>query len=164
MLRPMISTDLERVLSWRNHPDVRRYMYTQHIIQFSEHCAWFERASADPKKRLMVFETDDEPLGFASLSEVAAGGIAEWGFYTAPEAKRGTGRQLGREVLRFAFSKCQLHKLCGEVLGYNEPSIRFHLSLGFLREATLREQHFDGKTYHDVLRFGLLSNELPDLS
>lgn len=31
-VRPMVATDLERVLGWRNHPEVRRHMYTQHAI------------------------------------------------------------------------------------------------------------------------------------
>lgn len=41
-IRPMVYADLERVLAWRNHPDVRRYMYTQHEITLDEHQRWYE--------------------------------------------------------------------------------------------------------------------------
>jgi len=33
------------------------------------------------------------------------------------------------------------------------------LRLGFQREGVLRQQHFDGQQYHDVVCFGLLANE-----
>jgi UDP-4-amino-4,6-dideoxy-N-acetyl-beta-L-altrosamine N-acetyltransferase len=52
-----------------------------------------------------------------------------------------------------------LHKLCGQALAFNERSIRFHQNLGFRREGVLRQQHFDGEQYHDVVCFGLLASE-----
>jgi hypothetical protein len=36
-VRPMADADVERVLAWRNHLKVRRYMYTQHEITLDEH-------------------------------------------------------------------------------------------------------------------------------
>ena len=98
-LRPMTQEDLERVLTWRNHEDVRRYMYTQHEISLAEHTRWFERASQDPSRHLLVFEYNATPLGFINLHQIAPGGVAEWGFYAAPDAIKGTGRQLGRAAL-----------------------------------------------------------------
>jgi UDP-4-amino-4,6-dideoxy-N-acetyl-beta-L-altrosamine N-acetyltransferase len=155
----MKESDLERVLSWRNHPEVRRYMYTQHAISLEEHARWFARVSQDPERHLLVFEIDKSPLGFISIHPIASGGIADWGFYAAPDAPKGTGRALGQAALRYAFEAACLHKLCGQALAFNERSIRFHLSLGFQREGVLRQQHFDGQHYHDVVCFGLLANE-----
>lgn len=159
VLRSMGPEDLERVLAWRNHDDVRRYMYNQHEITLAEHGAWFERASRDPARHLLVFEVDGLPLGFVNLHQIAPGGIADWGFYTAPDAPRGTGRRLGRAALEYAFRDAALHKLCGEALAYNERSINFHLNLGFVQEGLLREQHFDGRQYCDVVCFGLLASD-----
>lgn len=160
-LRAMREDDLERVLSWRNHPEVRRYMYSQHEIGLDEHRRWFERAAQDPARHLLVFEKDGLPRGFVNLSLIASGGIADWGFYVAPEAPKGTGRLLGRSALDYAFIEVGLHKVCGQALAYNERSIRFHRSLGFLEEGTLRDQHHDGQRYHDVVCFGLLAAEWP---
>lgn len=158
-VRPMTNEDLERVLAWRNHEEVRRYMYTQHEISLAEHSRWFERASQDSSRHLLVFESDAVPLGFINLHQIALGGVADWGFYVAPDAPKGTGRQLGQTALQHAFTHLGLHKLCGQALGFNERSIKFHRSLDFRQEGILREQHFDGQSYHDVVCFGLLASE-----
>ena len=155
----MESRDLEQVLGWRNHPEIRRYMYTQHAITLEEHSRWFDRKSADPDFHLLIFEVEDRPLGFINIHQIAAGGIADWGFYAAPDAPKGTGRQLGQAALHHAFVESGLHKLCGQVLAFNKSSIRYHLSLGFTQEGILRHQHFDGQQHHDVVCFGLLASE-----
>jgi UDP-4-amino-4,6-dideoxy-N-acetyl-beta-L-altrosamine N-acetyltransferase len=156
-IRPMSHQDLRVVLEWRNHENVRRYMYTQHEIRMEEHSEWFARASVDPKRHLLIFEKNSQPLGFVNISEIASGGIAEWGFYTAPDAPQGTGSALGRVTLDYAFLSLGLHKICGQAIELNERSIQFHLKLGFLNEGVLQKHHFDGKLYHNVWCFGLLS-------
>ena len=158
-VRRMSEEDLVLVLSWRNHPEVRRYMYTQHEISLEEHTRWFARASHDPERHLLVFEIDKTPRGFINIHQIANGGIAHWGFYAAPDAPKGSGRPLGQAALRYAFEAVGLHKLCGQALVFNERSIRFHLDLGFQREGVLRQQHFDGQQYHDVVCFGQLASE-----
>lgn len=155
----MAATDLAMVLAWRNHPEVRRYMYTQHEISLDEHRRWFERASPDPQRHLLIFEDGPNALGFINVHQIAPGGIADWGFYAAPDAPKGTGRALGNAALRYAFADAGLHKLCGQALAFNERSIQFHGMLGFTQEGILRQQHFDGQHYHDVLCFGLLAHE-----
>lgn len=155
----MVHADLELVLAWRNHPDVRNYMYTQHEITLAEHQRWFERSLPDPKKHLLVFEENQQSRGFVNLNEVGSGGIADWGFYAAPDAPKGSGRQLGRAALGYAFTQLKLHKVNGQALAYNQRSIRFHQTLGFQQEGILRDQHFDGECYHDVICFGLLGHE-----
>lgn len=153
----MVREDLEQVLFWRNHPDVRRYMYTQHEIALSEHLHWFESASKQPGRHLLIYESVEKPMGFINLYEIAPGGIADWGFYAAPDAPKGTGRELGESMLQFAFAELGLHKLCGQALAFNERSMKFHLRLGFKQEGVLRDQHFDGQHYHDVICLGLLA-------
>ncbi|MCL2875149.1 MAG: UDP-4-amino-4,6-dideoxy-N-acetyl-beta-L-altrosamine N-acetyltransferase [Betaproteobacteria bacterium] len=157
-LRPLKSDDLERVLCWRNHPEVRRYMYTQHEIGLDEHTRWFERVSQDPDRQLLVFELAGEPLGFVNLHQIVLG-IVEWGFYVAPDASKGTGRLLGLTTLFYVFNHEKFHKICGQTIGYNERAIRFHRCLGFKLEGTLRKQHYDGQQYHDVVYFGMLADE-----
>lgn len=158
-LRRMCIADLEKVLVWRNHLNVRRYMYTQHEIGLDEHKRWFQRASQDSNRHLLIFENEGIPLGFINIHQVAAGGIADWGFYAAPNAPKGTGRQLGRTALQYAFETAGYSKLCAQALIYNERSIHFHLNLGFQQEGVLRQQHFDGQHFHDVVCFGLLASE-----
>ena len=158
-IRPMTHADLKQVLAWRNDPVVRRYMYTQHEISLDEHVRWFERASQDANRYLLVFENDGVPLGFINIHQITIGGVADWGFYAAPDAPKGTGRQLGKAVQYYVFVQAGLHKLCGQALVYNGSPRLLHQGLGVQQEGVLREQHFDGQNYHDVVCFGLLASE-----
>lgn len=159
----MTMLDLDRVLAWRNHKEVRRYMYSQHEIGLSEHTRWFERASQDADRHLLIYEEDAVPLGFINICQIAFGGIADWGFYVAPDSPKGTGKKMGRTVLKYAFSEIKLHKVCGHVLENNKRSIIFHLSLGFQLEGNQREQFFDGHQYHNALCFGMLASQWQEL-
>ncbi|AUM13742.1 UDP-4-amino-4,6-dideoxy-N-acetyl-beta-L-altrosamine N-acetyltransferase [Ketobacter alkanivorans] len=158
----MTEWDLESVLAWRNHPEVRRFMFSRHEIELQEHKAWFEKASKQANRYLLVFEQDAQARGFVNLA-VASGSIAEWGFYTDPSSPKGTGKALGNQLLSYAFGELKLHKLVGQVLAYNERSRNFHLRLGFQQEGILRQQHFDGEQYHDVYSYGMLASEWQQL-
>lgn len=133
-LRPMVEDDLESVLTWRNHPDVRRFMYASHEISFDEHVRWFKAASVDPGRHLLLLELAGRVLGYVNFRCDGAGG-AVWGFYLAPEAPKGTGRLLGDTATRYAFEVLGLDTLRGEVLVANLASQQFHLRFGFLVEA-----------------------------
>jgi UDP-4-amino-4,6-dideoxy-N-acetyl-beta-L-altrosamine N-acetyltransferase len=149
-LRPLAEADLPLVRAWRNHPGVRQHMFSTHEIAEAEHQQWFARQQA---------------MGFVHFSGVAPGGVAEWGFYAAPGAPRGTGRALGQAALARAFGTEQLHKVCGQVLAGNTASLALHRRLGFAEEGVLRQQHRSdgpaGAHYHDVFCFGLLRADWP---
>ena len=158
-IRSLTENDLPMVLAWRNHPDVRRFMFTQHEITLAEHSQWFNKASLDSTRRLLIVQENDCPLGYVQFSGVETGGIADWGFYARPDAPKGTGRKLGTVALEHAFGLLQLHKVCGQAIASNQASIRFHERLGFKREAELRDQKRVGPHYHTLICFGLLANE-----
>lgn len=158
-IRQMTNADLEQVLAWRNDTKVRRYMLTQHEISLAEHRQWFERTSQESMRRLLIVEEHGLALGFVHFTGVAPGGVADWGFYAAPDAPTGSGRKLGVTALDFAFGALELHKVCGQALDFNEASARFHRELGFRQEGVLRQQHRIDGTYHDLICFGLLCDE-----
>jgi UDP-4-amino-4,6-dideoxy-N-acetyl-beta-L-altrosamine N-acetyltransferase len=158
-VRPMTPDDLALVRSWRNHPSIRHNMYSQHEVSEDEHHGWFERASQLIGRHLLIFEAEFQPRGFVQVTSKGADPVAEWGFYTSPDAPRGTGRRMGQAALEFIFGSLRIHKVCGQALAYNKKSIRFHLSLGFQQEGILREQHFDGVAFHDVYCFGMLARD-----
>ena len=159
LIRRMKRDDLEMVLRWRNDPEVRKYMYSTHVISLAEHANWFDRVADSPTMNALIFQLEGKPAGFVSISRLRGTPVADWGFYLAPDAQRGTGSLLGRAALSYGFEQLELHKICGQALFFNERSIRFHRKLGFFEEGTLREQHFDGTEYHSVVCFGMLRNE-----
>ena len=159
MLRPMTEDDLVQVLAWRNDWAIRRFMLTQQEIAFENHRNWFIGASKDKTRQLLIYEDADGPVGHMNFKIDASTGIADWGFYAAPGAARGTGRAMGHESLAFAFGTLGLHKVCGQVLDFNEPSRGMHLALGFVEEGVLRQQARVNDAYHDLFCYGILAGE-----
>ena len=158
-VRQMTTDDLDRVFKWRNHPDVRSFMYKTAEISPDEHKAWFAKSSADPKTNLLIFEINGQPLGFVNFREDTDHQVAEWGFYMAPDAPRGNGILFGQTALAYAFGTLKFQKVCGEALASNTRSIKFHERLGFSRERVVKNQHFDGKQSHNVSYYGLVKRD-----
>ena len=159
LIRSMIEDDLPMVLAWRNHPEVRRYMFTHHEISLAEHTQWFMRAVQDNARRLLIVQEQGSPIGYVQFSNVEPGGVADWGFYVRPEASKGTGSKLGASALEHAFGQLKLHKVCGQAIDTNQASIRFHERLGFKREGVLRDQKRMNEQYQTLICFGLLAHE-----
>jgi len=158
-VRPLVEDDLAMVLAWRNHPEVRRFMFTQHEISLQEHRNWFLRVKQDNSRLLLIAHDANEPIGFVQLNAVSRGGIAEWGFYARPDASKGSGRKLGWAALNYAFNHLGLHKICGQAIESNQASIAFHKRMGFTQEGALRDQQRIDGVYHTLICFGLLARE-----
>lgn len=157
--RPLVQEDLALILSWRNHPDIRQHMLTRHEISPYEHRQWFERASKDARKRLLIIEDAGIAIGFVNFSGVEPAGVADWGFYAAPGAAKGSGKKICATALNAAFGDFLLHKVCGQALESNAASAGLHLALGFSLEGRLREHSRMDQGYQDLLCFGLLRRE-----
>ena len=134
-LRPLQNSDLWMVLEWRNHPDIRKHMYRSTPIEPKEHIHWYEASKDDDAQSLLVYQRDGEPLGFVSFRQSHDKDSVHWGFYTAPAAPKGTGREMGRIAIEHAFRALAPNKIMGEVLLTNEVSAKYHRSLGFEEQA-----------------------------
>ncbi|MBD63439.1 MAG: UDP-4-amino-4,6-dideoxy-N-acetyl-beta-L-altrosamine N-acetyltransferase [Gammaproteobacteria bacterium] len=155
LLRKMQISDLDEVLFWRNHPSIRKSMFSQHKIDPEEHLNWFKSVSSDPSKHIMIYEDGGRALGYVNFSVTESDASADWGFYTAPSAPKGTGICLGIYALRFAFNDLDLNKLRGQAIGSNKASINFHLKLGFSNEDILKGEFKQDTKYQDIICFGL---------
>lgn len=159
-LRTMLESDLPLVLSWRNAEDVRKNMYTSHIISEEEHRVWWDKKKFDPTSRLLIFEMENEPVGVVTFSNYTGeGGTATWAFYSGNRSRRGIGSLMERSALEYAFETLRLRKLECEVLAFNRPVINFHLKYGFTIEGVFRESYKRGDQYFDIYRLSMLSSE-----
>jgi len=156
-LRLMTEADLLLALAWRNHPEIRRHMYSQAEISPAEHVEWFKNTSANPTRVLLIFEVDGAPIGYANFT-LHEGGEAGWGFYLAPDAPKGTGRLLGDAITDYAFSVLGLEKIWGEVLENNAASQRFHLRHGFVLETIFPEKSTATQSLSNVHKYVLTRN------
>jgi UDP-4-amino-4,6-dideoxy-N-acetyl-beta-L-altrosamine N-acetyltransferase len=158
-LREMQQSDLEMVRSWRNHPDVRRHMLTQHEISAEEHAQWFSRIKQDTQRHVVLVHEHQQPLGLAHFTPANSHGVMDWGFYLTPQAPKGSGRKLARMALDYAFKQQGWHKVCGQVIASNSASHRFHLKLGFELEGVWRQQVRLNKAWISLWCYGLLSSD-----
>ena len=159
-LRRIEADDLAMVLSWRNHPEVRKYMFSSHEISWEEHKAWFERERTDPAIECFLYTERDRPLGVVTFCPLhREQGNCFWGFYKHPGAPRGIGLKMEYAALEYAFGELGLHKVNSEVIAFNEAVIRMQRKVGFREEGRFRDFFYDGSAYHDVVRFGMLERE-----
>ena len=138
-----------QTLDWRNDPDVAQYMYRTDPISREVHDAWFSRLLVAQDHKGWAVVMDDKPVGAAFISEIDNDNRrASWAFYLADPSTRGRGVGSAVEylVLEQAFTELKLHKLCGEVLSFNQAVLAMHKKFGFVEEGCLREHWMrDGK-------------------
>ena len=156
----MNDQDLSLVLDWRNQENVRKYMYTNHIISKSEHEAWWESIKSRNDIIPLIFEFESQPNAFVSFSDITRSNQnASWAFYLSPSAKRGIGSLVEFFAIKYAFENLKLHKLKCEVLETNSSVIKLHKKFGFIEEGVFREEHRIEGRYIDIFRLGLLKLE-----
>jgi RimJ/RimL family protein N-acetyltransferase len=128
MLRPATDADLDMMRDWRNQEPNRLASITSHEISAAEHRAWWEKTSADPTRRVLVFEREDGPAGVVSFFDLALSAprrSGAWGFYLdavrleAQEELMPAWMAVMRDATRYAFDELGLDDLRGEVLEDN---------------------------------------------
>jgi RimJ/RimL family protein N-acetyltransferase len=72
---------------------------------------------------------------------------------------RGYGREAVEILLGYFFNELRYHKCTVGIYAFNEVSIKFHESLGFMREGTLRDMVYTGGRYYDELHYGITDSE-----
>ena len=157
VLRPMIEADLKTVLGWRNHISIRACMYSQHEISLQEHTSWFKQAQGDPGYILLILVVDGLLQGYVNFRRKGTDG-AVWGFYSAPDAPKGTGILLGEKAISHAFTDLKLEKIWGEVFVTNIVSRTYHTRMGFHQESEHLEVNTPLRPSKKVLR-SLLTRE-----
>ena len=159
-LREMEHKDLKDVLLWRNRSEVRTNMYNRHVILWDEHNAWFESSREDKTKKNMLAFYDGICLGVVYFSEINY--ISQncfWGFYSSGNPFFRAGIVMEYLALYHVFESLNFEKLNCEVLAFNQKIISFHRKCGFLQEGLFRRVYFDGKSYHDIVRMGMIRSE-----
>ena len=163
-LRELIETDLPTILTWRNMPAVRANMYTKHEITLAEHTKWFSNLVNDFSKKYFVCEINNHPCGVIGFSEInITPGHACWAFYASPDAPYGAGSLMEYSALLYIFDELNLNKLRCEVLAFNNTVVKLHKRFGFMIEGCIRNAHFDGQNYHDIVHLGIFSQEWTEL-
>jgi len=120
----------------RNEENVRKWMYTEHLIKKSEHLNWIEYLKSSDKQ--MVFSVLDEnniPLGVVSLNAIdKLHKKADWAYYLSSDARGGLGSVLEYYFIDFIFNSLDIEKLNCEVIEGNDTVVKLHKKFIFKNE------------------------------
>lgn len=156
-LRKIEKTDLELILTWRNHPEIRRCMFYQEIISLESHTEWYENESEKENACWLIYSNAKGILSgviyCTDIDQQSSNGF--WGFYTPPHADPGTGTLMCSEGLEYFFEKLKLNKINAEVLETNERSHSFHKKLNFNIEGKFVDHYKNSFGFQSVTRYAL---------
>lgn len=143
-LRPPTSEDLDQVLTWRNSPEVTRWLLRTVVDPQEFKRNWLEEEDDDVAVVALV---DDQVVGSGSLGISDAmgqmhAGESLWsraqgglGYTIDPaHAGRGYATHLARALLSIAFDDLGLHRVTAGCFADNLPSWRVMERLGMRRE------------------------------
>ena len=141
------------IREWRNLPQVRHYMLTDHVISADEHHAWFERVFESPTCRYWVIRSDDQDVGLLYLYDIdEEHRSCYWGFYRGDDTHgRNVGMFAEYFALQFAFQELMLEKVLCETLDFNRGVLRLHQSFGFVEDEQRRGHIRRDDGAHDVI-------------
>jgi UDP-4-amino-4,6-dideoxy-N-acetyl-beta-L-altrosamine N-acetyltransferase len=158
-------TDIEKeiVRKWRNHEDVREWMYSDHIITHKEHVEFIQKLQKDNQNLYWLAKSKEEQyIGVIYLNRVDyKNKNAYLGIYINPDRKTsGTGSLLIDCLKKIAFDIQRLHTLKLEVIETNERAISFYEKNGFSEEGKLREVIFKDDKWCDVIIMGMINKDI----
>ena len=168
-LRAVERDDLQRCHDWMNDESLRATLAQRYPMSLAQEADWIERTTRgqDPSHRtfaICLFE-GDRHIGNCGLEAIERdNGVATFGILIgeADARGRGLGEEATRLVCRFAFEEMNLHKIRLDVYASNPGAVKTYERVGFQREGLLREEAFRGGRYIDVIRMGLLREDLTE--
>jgi UDP-4-amino-4,6-dideoxy-N-acetyl-beta-L-altrosamine N-acetyltransferase len=87
------------VLSWRNHPDIRKWMIQKEEISLDEHLSFIEHLKTQPDKHHFLVCDAENCIGVINLTLIQKNSY-ELGLYANPEM-RGVGTQLMNTLIDY---------------------------------------------------------------
>lgn len=137
-IRQATDDDKWMVLNWRNHPEVRVAMLTEHVISSDEHSAWWDKTMQMDERQILIFMKDNTPVGVITIYAWAKDcATAWWGFYLdnanlAQSDKTEIWLELEQAVIQYAGEELKVHELYCESLRKNKLAWGLHKKCGFV--------------------------------
>jgi RimJ/RimL family protein N-acetyltransferase len=166
-LRAVERDDLQRCHIWMNDEGITGTLAMRYPMSLAREADWVERATRGQDPSELTFAIciaeGDRHIGNCGLVQIDRDNrTATLGIFIGEKDchGRGFGEEAVRLLCRFAFEEMDLHKIRLDVYATNPGAARTYERVGFLREGLLREEtHRRGRRI-DVIRMGLLRQEL----
>ena len=165
-LRAIEPADWETFFKWDQDTETARHGYHVTFPRSAEAAKQWAQQEALRQPETDCFRLVIETLAGEMVGTISTfaceprHGTFKYGLSLAPEYQRkGYGSEAVFLLLRFYFLERRYRKVTAHVYSFNENSIRFHKSLGFQLEGTLRQMIYTDGQYWDDLIFGMTAEE-----
>lgn len=136
------------VLAWRNHPEIRKWMYNKEVISEEAHFRFLQLLPHQFQRYYWLVKEGDKKLGVIDLSNYQAG-ESEWGFYLNPKyISGGKAFHLFHHALHFFFRQLKLQKVYGYVACQNTNSLLLNELFELNLTALLPRTHDDQRHWY----------------
>ena len=145
----------------RNDNDIRKWMYTDHIISVKEHQTWIDKIKKDDKQKVYaLLDINKEVLGMVSANSIDyLHKKADWAFYLSKTARGGLGAALEYYFINHVFYSLGLEKLNCEVIEGNDAVVKLHKGFLFKEEGFRRSNIIKNGIRIGVHLLGLTKKE-----
>ena len=120
----------EMILKWRNHPDIRKWMYNQDEIKLEEHLNFIESLKSRKDKLYFLVKKDKEYIGVIDFTEIIEEESLHMGIYTNPNIK-GNGKILLNKIIDYSFDNLKVKKIYSEVFSQNNKAYELYEKYNF---------------------------------
>jgi RimJ/RimL family protein N-acetyltransferase len=166
-LRSIERDDLQRCHDWMNEEELRATIAQRYPMSLARQADWIERAtrgqdSSELTLAICLFE-GDRHIGNCGLVQIDRdNATATLGILIGEKDcwGKGYGEDAVRTLCLYGFDEMNLHKIRLDVYETNSRAMKTYERVGFRREGLLREDAFRQGRYIDVIRMGLLREEL----
>ncbi|MDP2167685.1 MAG: UDP-2,4-diacetamido-2,4,6-trideoxy-beta-L-altropyranose hydrolase [Thermodesulfovibrionales bacterium] len=134
----------EAVLGWRNSDEIRKWMFTSHIISKKEHLRFIEGLREDGRNFYWMAKVGGKASGVGSFQKVdAETRSGHLGIYSV---ERGAGRTIMQRLLCLWFDILKMRVLKSELIEGNERAHNFYEDFQFKAEGVARSIEENGVT------------------
>jgi len=120
------------VLNLRNHPQIKKWMYSQDNISKKDHLEFIKSLENDIDRCYFLVKQKNNIIGSINFSEIDLPNSVDFGIYKNPFLQiKGAGRLLESAASQYAFTELGVKKIILEVYSDNEIAINFYKKCGF---------------------------------
>lgn len=153
-LRPMTEDDADLVVSWRNDPEIGRWLFSRERLTRESHLDWFRGSREGRLDFIICLAGSGRPIGTVTLKDIDLGnGVAECGKMIGDRTQWGKGlaSEAYRLLLAFGFARLGLDCVYARCLSMNTRSIRLNKRLGFSVNRVIKDSYRRGNESYDVV-------------
>ena len=120
----------EMILKWRNHPEIRKWMYNQDEIKLEEHLRFIDSLKSRKDKLYFLVKKEDEFIGVIDFTQLVEKKSVHMGIYSNPKIK-GNGKILLNKIIDYSFNNLKVKRIFSEVFAENKKAHNLYKKFNF---------------------------------